>query len=169
MNWTIATDIADRIRELRDLLGSRPNSALSQEELGKRAGVRASQVSQWERGGQQPSRSRLERWADREGWPVTVFASGSPQPSEVLLPGGASRDAQADDSATDLGTGGGMNPDHILAHFYRLMATAAEQGKPWPGELAELMDQMYRVTKGKPASPAGSAVDETGSSNVPAW
>ncbi len=45
----------------------------------------------------------------------------------------------------------------------------AGQGKPWPGKLAALMDQMYRVAKGKPASPAGSAVDETGSSNVPAW
>ncbi len=146
MSWTVASDIAERIKDLRRVLGTGSRGMLSQEELGRRAGVRPSQVSQWERGVQQPSKSRLESWAEREGWPVTVFAEGEPKPSETMSVAGGSTDARGS-SATDGWEGGADDPDAILARFYRLMASAAERGTPWPAELAGVMEEMHRVAK----------------------
>ena len=146
MDWTVASDIADRIKDLRRVLRTGSRGALSQEELGKRAGVRSSQVSQWERGVQQPSKSRLESWAEREGWPVTIFAEGAPKLSETLSGVSGSIDAR-EVPATGRGIDGSRSPDEILARFYRLMASAAEQGTPWPAELASLMDEMHKAAK----------------------
>ncbi len=169
MSWILASDIAERIRDLREFLGAGPKGSLSQEDLGKRAGVRPSQVSQWERGVQQPSKSRLESWAEREGWPVTIFADGEPKPSETLAPTPLStRSSGTTKSKVDL-----SDPDEILARFYRLMATAAESGTPWPAELANLMDALYRVANEKRSSPlARPGCEDEGHANsthVPGW
>ena len=145
MDWTVASDIAERIKDLRRVLATGSRGALSQEELGKRAGVRPSQVSQWERGVQQPSKSRLESWAQREGWPVTIFAEGEHQPSEAMRVAGGSSDVGGS-SAAD-GDGPAQTPDEILARFYRLMASAAERGTPWPAELAGVMEEMHKAAK----------------------
>ena len=100
----------------------------------------------WERGVQQPSKSRLESWAEREGWPVTVFAEGKPKPSQTMSIAGGSTDVRGS-SAADGRQGGAQGPDEILARFYRLMASAAERGTPWPAELAGVMEEMHRVAK----------------------
>jgi transcriptional regulator with XRE-family HTH domain len=139
MSWPLASDIAGRIRRIREALGA-PGEPLSQSELARRAGVRASQVSQWERGAQRPSRSRLERWADREGWPIAVFQEGGPLPSPALRDDAGAESPRPVDGATvprDL--------DELLARFYHLMADAAARGQPVPAELARLMDGMYRA------------------------
>ncbi len=171
MSWILAADIAERIRDLRSVLSTGPKSSLSQEELGRRAGVRPSQVSQWERGVQQPSKSRLESWAEREGWPVTIFAEGSPSPSAALpsLTVGAEIRAPAGPDGAPVSS----DPDEVLAKFYRLMASAAETGNPWPAELAGVVEELYRAAKqgrstpphaGKPA--AGEPVKP---GDVPEW
>ncbi len=150
--WQIAQNIGDRIRDLRRILSSRPGSALPQEELGKRAGVRPSQVSQWERGSQQPSKSRLERWAEREGWPVSIFAEGEAGPADVLPVGGATAAASADE--------GSAGADALLAEFYRLMAQAAEAGQPFPPDLARIVGRLHEMARRQ------SAAEEP---EVPGW
>lgn len=164
MSWTVASDIAERIKELRRFLGTGSKGILSQEELGKRAGVRPSQVSQWERGVQQPSKSRLESWAEREGWPVTIFAEGAPRPSQAMSSVGGSP-AVPGTSAIDEREPGSLDPAEILARFYRLMAAAAEHGRPWPPELASLMDEMYRAAKRD--APQGGV--EAAGAQIPGW
>lgn len=167
MNWTIATDIAERIKDLRKVLQSKPDKKLPQEELGMRAGVRPSQVSQWERGVQQPSRSRLERWAEREGWPVDIFAEGGPKPSEVLSPTVNGTPAESDSGNYGIPPES-LDPDDILARFYRLMAAAAERGRPWPPELARLMHDMYRAAK--PVAISGNdAAGARADTRIPGW
>lgn len=135
-NWQVARNIGDRIRRLRELLGREPSKPLSQDDLGKRAGVRGSQVSQWERGVQRPSRSRLERWAEREGWPVAVFSEQGPPPDEIVPP--------APPEAREA-----SGPDALLAQFYQMMADSATQGRPFPPELAHLMHAMHRLATGR--------------------
>jgi len=172
MTWTVAADIADRIRKLRSLLGGEEGKPILQEELAQRAGVRKSQVSQWERGAQRPSRSRLERWAEREKWPVEIFREGAPMPSEILSdsvdvggPGPVSFGAP-DLPSTD--------PNQILARFYEVLAEASRGGSPPPPELALLIQQMHGIAVGaedKEASseaagpPPGSEEDP----EVPDW
>ncbi len=163
MSWVVAADIAARIKDLRRVLSRKPNRALPQEDLGIRAGVRPSQVSQWERGVQHPSRSRLERWAEREGWPVEIFAEGGRRPSEVLTP---TANGKAPEGAGASGSGGSLDPEEILARFYRLMAEAAEEGNPWPPELAQLMDEMYRAAKAAAAAPTERG---PGPTEIPGW
>jgi transcriptional regulator with XRE-family HTH domain len=172
MGWTVASDIAARIRNLREALGGGGETPLLQEDLGRRAGVRASQVSQWERGAQRPSRSRLERWAEREGWPVTIFQDGAPLPSELL--GGP-----LSPPATKVTPEGVPTPGagEILARFYEVMAKSSRQGRPCPPELAVLIQDLYHLaTSGgggepdsrvvpSPRSASPSADDE----GVPNW
>lgn len=73
-----AKGIASRIVNLRDTLG------LNQRELARRAGVRHKQITAWIQGRQTPTETRLESWAEREGWPVEIFAEDGPMPSEVI-------------------------------------------------------------------------------------
>ena len=58
-----------------------------------------------------------------------------------------------------------LDPDEILARFYRLMAAAAEHGRPWPPELVNLIDEMYRAAK-RDASQGGV---EAAGAQVPGW
>lgn len=74
----IASDIGDRIKELGEVLG------LKQKALAKRAGVWPAQVSNWVTKKQKPPRRRLEEWAAREGWPVTIFTEGGKRPGDVV-------------------------------------------------------------------------------------
>lgn len=75
----LADDISSRIVDLRTkALG------VTQAALAVRAGVGTQQVSNWETGQQRPARTRLVSWADRERWPVEIFAQGGPLPSVAL-------------------------------------------------------------------------------------
>jgi transcriptional regulator with XRE-family HTH domain len=171
MSWVLASDIAERMKDLRRVLSTGPKSSLSQEELGRRAGVRPSQVSQWERGVQQPSKSRLESWAEREGWPVTIFAEGSPSPSVALPSLTAGAETRAPTGPD--GAPAPSEPDEILAKFYRLMARAAEAGIPWPAELAGVVEEMYRAAKGGhsalPHAGEPPAGEPASAGDVPGW
>ena len=71
---TVATDIAGRILELRAVTG------LTQDGLGELAGVNGRQVYAWEKGHAIPPRTKLERLARHQGWPVDMFAEGGPRP-----------------------------------------------------------------------------------------
>ena len=169
MTWTVASDIAERIRNLRQHLGATPGRPILQEELARRAGVRTSQVSQWERGAQRPSRSRLERWAEREGWPVEMFREGSAMPAEIL-PAPGLRPSPPPTGPT------GADAHHVLARFYEVMAEASRQGRPCPPELAVLMQEMYGLALGdggadEPSDRDGpsAARAQRPASEVPGW
>ena len=175
MTWTIASDIADRIKNLRMLLGGGDGRPIFQEQLARRAGVRTSQVSQWERGSQRPSRNRLERWAEREGWPIEIFREGAPMPSEILsppAPGG-------EPVLASLGVPGQAptEPNQILARFYEVMADASRGGSPCPSELAVLIQQMHRLALKASSEPQDRVSSDEESpppgpekeSKVPGW
>lgn len=76
--WSIASDIGERLAELRDALG------ITSEELAKRAGVWPPQVSNWITKKQKPTKRRLVDWALREGWPIEMFQEGGPRPATVV-------------------------------------------------------------------------------------
>ena len=78
--WVTATNIAVRIRDLRKAL----SGGLTQRQLAVRAGVGSKQVSKWEKGNQVPAQPRLSSWAEREGWPITIFAEDGPMPASVV-------------------------------------------------------------------------------------
>ena len=164
---TVASDIAERIRDLRETLG-RGEGPLLQEDLARRAGVRASQVSQWERGAQRPSRSRLERWAEREGWPLEMFQEGAPMPSTLLLRMEAPAERTALPESVE-----GRSPRKILAAFYDVLAAASREGRPCPPELAVLMQAMYDLAVGSPGSArdaeAAGLAAPAGEVAVPGW
>ena len=174
MNWTVASDIAERIRNLRELLGGGTGKPMLQEELARRAGVRTSQVSQWERGAQSPSKSRLERWAEREGWPIEIFQDGTPMPAEVLS---APQPEGPPPPGTVAGSGRVVqDANRILARFYEVMADASRRGHPCPPEMAILIQQMYGLVLGDGdplADPSGAEeAPATGSeteSEIPGW
>ena len=174
MAWTVASDIADRIKNLREFLGGDTRKAILQETLARRAGVRTSQVSQWERGAQSPSKSRLERWAEREGWPVEIFQDGGPMPTEVLA---ASGSGGARGPEARGGTDGASNDaNEILARFYEVMAEAIRCGRPLPPELAVLIQRMHGLALGEGDPVAPPAKDEGGAapsaateSEIPGW
>ena len=167
MTWTVASNIADRVKNLREFLGGGSGRPVIQEELAKRAGVRTSQISQWERGAQRPSRSRLERWAEREGWPVEMFQEGSPMPATVLAPSvSGETPLPAGRAGAGLPT---TDPNQILARFYEVMADASRLGQPCPAELAVLIQGMHGLAlraDGEPPSPRSS--DEKSASPSPA-
>ena len=155
MTWTVASDIAERVKNLREFLGRGTGKPVIQEELAKRAGVRTSQISQWERGAQRPSRNRLERWAEREGWPIEMFQEGAPMPARVLSP---SVSVEPPTSATRAGVGSpALDPNQILGRFYEVMADASRRGRPCPAELAVLIQEMHglALTAGVGPPPPG--------------
>ena len=78
--WVTATNIAVRIRDLRKAL----SGGLTQRQLAVRAGVSGKQGSKWEKGNQVPAQPRLSSWAEREGWPITIFTEGGPMPASVV-------------------------------------------------------------------------------------
>jgi transcriptional regulator with XRE-family HTH domain len=80
MAWTLATDIAERIYQLREVV-----LGWTQQEFGTEAGVAWGQVSAWENGHARPPRGRLERLTAKFGWPLEIFREGGPLPSEVIL------------------------------------------------------------------------------------
>jgi transcriptional regulator with XRE-family HTH domain len=79
----IAHDIVARLADLMRVLGL---SKSKQTRLAKSAGVRPESVSGWMTGKHRPTWSRLKEWAEREGWPVAIFAEGGPMPSAVVPP-----------------------------------------------------------------------------------
>lgn len=68
------------------LLTARERAGLSQEELAKRIGVTRATVSQWERGGAGPKRSRARAVAEALGIPLTAidpFAGNRPESVDI--------------------------------------------------------------------------------------
>ena len=175
MTWTVASNIADRVKNLREFLGGGSGRPVIQEELAKRAGVRTSQISQWERGAQRPSRNRLERWAEREGWPIEMFQEGAPMPAIVLA---RSVSGETPFPAGLAGAGSpAMDRNHILARFYEVMADASRLGHPCPAELAVLIQKMHALAlkgDGEPASSRSggdksASQSPTSESEIPGW
>lgn len=74
----MATDIGDRLRDLRDAMG------WTQDDLAREVGRRSNAVSEWERGARKPPKSVLTRLADDHGWPVAMFQVGGPMPHDVV-------------------------------------------------------------------------------------
>ncbi len=72
--WQVASDIAGRVLELRTITG------MTQEQLGKLAGVNGRQVYSWEKGHAVPPRGRLGRLCESQDWPIEMFAEGGPRP-----------------------------------------------------------------------------------------
>ena len=66
------TNIAARIRDLRDRLG------ITQPELARRVGCDASLVSKWESGKQAPNARRMARLADLAGATISDFMGMAP-------------------------------------------------------------------------------------------
>ena len=67
------TNIAARIRDLRDKLG------ITQPELARRVGCDASLVSKWESGKQAPNARRMARLADLAGATISDFMGMAPR------------------------------------------------------------------------------------------
>lgn len=97
MQLTVATDLAERLEDLWRALG-KP----TWRRIAKRAGVHPQQLKQWRLpDGQRPPLRRLETWAQREGWPVGIFAEGGPMPSDVVYPDEEIRLERDDEIAPD--------------------------------------------------------------------
>jgi transcriptional regulator with XRE-family HTH domain len=84
-SWVPASDIGDRLRELREYLGELRGKPMNQEEFGDLMGVSNQRVSDWEVGRGTPARNRLERIGKRLGIPLTVFAANGPRPRDVVV------------------------------------------------------------------------------------
>ena len=78
MSWKRASDLAARLRAVREGLG------LTQEAFAEQVGVVAQSISDYENGRSQPSRSRLERLARQLSIPVSVFREGGPDPRAAV-------------------------------------------------------------------------------------
>lgn len=76
--WEVASDVAQRIRDLREAVG------WTQAQLAQRVNRLVGAVSKWERGVKRPPRTVLERLAKQQGWPVEIFGEGGPMPSVVI-------------------------------------------------------------------------------------
>ncbi|KKL51549.1 hypothetical protein LCGC14_2294340, partial [marine sediment metagenome] len=77
--WVLASDFKARIEDLSKALGD-----IEPAELAERAEVGPEQVRRWLRDEVKPRQKSLERWAKREGWPITIFTEGGPMPSSVV-------------------------------------------------------------------------------------
>lgn len=79
LSIVLASDIGLRLIDLRKATG------LTQQDLARRAGrSKADTWRAWEQGGHTPNARFFEDLAEREGWPVGIFAEGGPVPSEVV-------------------------------------------------------------------------------------
>jgi len=75
----LATDIGNRLRELREALD------WTQDDLGKELGRGRQSVLHWEAGRVKPPRRRLKELCRRHHWPLEMFEEGGPRPRELLL------------------------------------------------------------------------------------
>ena len=98
----LATDIGNRLRELREAL------EWTQEDLGRELGRGRQSVLHWEAGKVKPPRHRLEEFCRRHHWPLEMFAEGGPRPRKLLLtaPAGAPQEVLMPDfsAATSVAT-----------------------------------------------------------------
>lgn len=78
MPWKVASDIAERMKELREAAG------WTQVDLAAVTGRRVAPISNWERAVSTPPRGVLERLAKGFGWPVEMFAERGPRPSSII-------------------------------------------------------------------------------------
>jgi transcriptional regulator with XRE-family HTH domain len=99
--WEQASDIGDRLRELREYLGELRGKPMAQAEFGDMIGVSNQRVSDWESGRGRPARNRLVRMARRLGIPMTVFAANGPRPRQVTVRSPGHRLEQALDAVNN--------------------------------------------------------------------
>ena len=78
MAWTLAINISERIKDLREVLG------MTQAELANLFGVSAGQVSSWERAKQKPYLKNLRRVAAQHDWPLEIFMEDGPMPMSAV-------------------------------------------------------------------------------------
>ncbi len=128
----VASDIAGRILELRTVTG------LTQDGLGELAGVNGRQVYAWEKGHAIPPRTKLERLARQQGWPVEMFVDGGPRPrtcvkGPIVAPKRRSgREGYQEvyvKAVTELGShmerGNGMPPERVLYWFSAMLEASS--------------------------------------------
>lgn len=77
-DWEVASDLPERLVELRQVLGDLVQV------FTKRFGRGRKQYSAWRKGKQLPPRRVLEQAAEREGWPVKIFAANGPRPKDAV-------------------------------------------------------------------------------------
>jgi len=82
LQWVLASDIARRLVDLREVMG------WTQPELGRQVRRGYRQVLAWEKGKVEPPKRVLEELADSHRWPLAIFSEGGPMPSDVLTPPG---------------------------------------------------------------------------------
>ena len=78
MAWIRATNIAERMSDLRDAMG------WDQADVAKLVDRTWQTVSDWERGLRPPPSKVLTRLAREQGWPITIFTEGGPMPASIV-------------------------------------------------------------------------------------
>lgn len=123
----LATDIGNRLRELREAM------EWTQEDLGRELGRGRQSVLHWEAGKVKPPRHRLEEFCRRHRWPLEMFTEGGPRPRKLLLtaPAGAPQEVLMPDfsAATSVAT---------LQNELRYIEAKLTDGSLTPDGLADL-------------------------------
>ena len=78
MAWIRATNIAERMSDLRDAMG------WDQADVAKLVDRTWQTVSDWERAVRPPPKNVLVRLAREQSWPITIFTEGGPMPASVV-------------------------------------------------------------------------------------
>jgi DNA-binding XRE family transcriptional regulator len=77
MEWVLASNIARRLKDLRQVMG------WSHDDMADLVGRSPELIDDWERGKKEPPQSALKRLADEFEWSVAMFVEGGPMPSDV--------------------------------------------------------------------------------------
>ena len=136
-------EVADRIRLIRKTLN------LTQQELGKAAGVTKSAVSQWERGSTAPERNALlallRAYGISPDWVITGQGPMRPELSEALAAGRA-------------GITGTVRPDAVRSlqppDLKTLMESLSEELERAPPEVREAVGRLLLTYAREPAQGA---------------
>ena len=108
----LADDFADRIRELRHLLGE------DRATFAERWGRTAKQLGVWEREVSRPHWSAVVRGARKNGWPEEIFVEGGKRPAEALGRPLAGRTPAEPPPERGRGAGGVLAPYGGAARYY---------------------------------------------------
>jgi len=157
MAWTLASNIAERIYQLREVV-----LGWTQQEFGTEAGVAWGQVSAWENGHARPPRGRLQRLTAKFGWPIDIFQEGGPLPSEVIIarapqPGSSvsavvpAKQANAGESLLD-GTAPGALGLAIARVLHELRARDDIEKRPCRREATVLALKQFATTARDPGA-----------------
>jgi hypothetical protein len=129
-NWVVASDLPQRIVELRDSLGDSVGDFMA------RFGRGENQFWEWKSGRQLPRRGTLVQAARAFGWSVAMFAEGGPRPKDAVnRPGneGIGRTVK-EGSPPPYGASdaelGALPPDQVLFRLSMELAEYLDKGRP---------------------------------------